>query len=100
MRSDYGFFKPSLNYHEEFEALFQSIYKFKRFLNQLHISYQKDLITLHNDFLTGAILGDYSAESLRKIESILLQTAYIDLQKRCPTITPVQAVAQVRHGTI
>lgn len=100
MRSDYGFFKPILNYHEEFEALFKSIYKFKSFFNQLHISYQKDLIILRNDFLTGAILSDYSAESLRKIESILLQTAYIDLQKRNPTMSPVEAIVKARYETI
>lgn len=100
MRSDYGFFKPILNYHEEFEALFQSIYKFKRFFNQLHIDYQKDLTILRNDFLTGAVLGDYSAERLRKIESILIHIAYSKLKKQNPAMNPVEALVKVRYETI
>ena len=100
MRSDFGFFKPPLNYHEEFEALFRSVYKFKLFFNQLSIDHQRELVMLRNYFLTGETLGAYSEERLRKIESILIQIAYIDLQKRNPAMSPVEAIAKARYGTI
>lgn len=93
------FDKPLLNPRKEFEARFKNIYTFSKFFDQLHIDRRKELLMLHNDFLTGETLGEYSRESLLKIESILLQTAYLDVQKRL-SLSPAQAIAKVRNGTI
>lgn len=93
------FDKPLLNPRKEFEARFKNIYTFSKFFDQLDIDRKKELITLHNSFLTGETLGEDSRESLLKIESILLQTAYLYVQKRL-SLPPAQAIAKVRNGTI
>lgn len=69
------FDKPLLNSKEEFENRFKNIYNFKVFFDELHIDRQKELIMLHNYFLTGETLGDFSRKSLINIESLLIGIA-------------------------
>lgn len=69
------FDRPLLNPREEFETRFKNIYNFKVFFNELNIYRQKELIMLHNYFLTGETLGDFSRKSLISIESLLIGIA-------------------------
>ena len=69
------FDKPLLNSKEEFENRFKNIYNFKVFFDELHIDRQKELIMLHNYFLTGETLSDFSRKSLINIESLLIDIA-------------------------
>lgn len=75
------FDKPLLNSKEEFENCFKNIYNFKVFFDELHIDRQKELIMLHNYFLTGETLGDFSRKSLINIESLLIGIAARHVQR-------------------
>lgn len=80
----FTFDKPLLNPREEFEARFKNIYKFQMFFSELHIDRRKELIMLHNYFLTGESLGDFSRKSLINIESSLIGISYKHMQKHFP----------------
>lgn len=81
----FGTIKPLLNSKEQFEALFNNIYKFKMFFKHLHIIHKKELLMIHNDFLIRKELDDYHRETLINIEGILIGIAYSQLQKHFPS---------------
>lgn len=80
----FGTVKPLLKPKEQFEVLFENIYKFKLFFKYLHIIHKKELLMIHNDFLIGRQLDDYHRETLINIEGILIGIAHQELQKLFP----------------